>query len=384
MAKCLVQRGHRVIVVAPGAVLEMAEIFKRAGTELILLPEVGKINKLPSLSGWKSVAKIAADTQVDAIHSMDSINLARGYRASINTGKDFVCTEPGANWDFHNPPRKAKAVIFSHEQMDMYRELYKLAERNVRIIRARIDADLYHPEPPPRAFIAKYRLTQKHLTAGMVCRLEPNKAHQIKVLLDFIKSYRNQDKPVNIYVAGDGKLRASFQEQAKDIRNPSANLTFIGPVHDIQEVNWFYNFCDVVMGSGRGIMEAMACDKPVIILGEDGQAELIGPETIEDTAYYNFSGRHFRTKHNATFLRQALLEVLENPEKRKMTSEFGFDYIKSHLSAHLGAEQLINWYCAESDQSSMFDFWLWYLEASYQKVRASMKYRAKLMWELLK
>ena len=373
MAKCLVEDGHRVIVLAPGAAPAMAESFRRAGTEFKLLPEVGRINKLPSRSGWKSVAKIAEDDRVDIVHSMDSINLARGYLAAIKTGKSFVCTEAGANFFSHFPPRKSKVVIFSREQMTIYRDLYKLSERNIRIIRARIDSDLYHSELPPRPFTEKYRLTRNGLTVGMVCRLEARKSHQIEALLDFVKLHRRSDKPVSIYIAGDGNLRAFFQKKAQGIVNSSVKVCFIGPVYEIQEVNWFYNFCDVIMGSGRGIMEAMACGKPVIILGEDGQAELIGSDTIEDAAYYNFSGRHFYAKKNSTTINSVLEATGNNPELLLQSSKFCFDYVKTHLSARVGAEQLVDWYTEKTAKSTAFDFWAWYLEACYWILRAYWK-----------
>jgi glycosyltransferase involved in cell wall biosynthesis len=375
MAKGLIERGHRVIVVAPDAVTEMVTAFQQAGAEFKLLPVVGKVSKLPCLSGWKCISDIVERHKVDVIHSIDYANVARGYRAAIETGKAFICTEAGANSVSHFPPRKARVVIFSDEQMAIYRNLYRLPEGSIRLIKARIDTDFYHPEPVPQDFINNYDLARDGLAVGIVCRLDIDKNHIIRALIDFVKDYKRPDRKINIYVVGDGGLRATLQEQAEQVNNPYARISFVGPIYDTKQVNWFYNYCDVVIGSGRGIMEAMACKKPVIIPSENGQAEIIGADNSKDVAYYNFSGRHFRTKTNAANLSSALSQLLDIPGKRQVCSEFCYDYIKNHLSAQIGVEQLIDWYRADRVESKMSDFLFWYLEASYWIVKTSLKYK---------
>ena len=116
-------------------------------------------------------------------------------------------------------------------------------------------------------------------------------------IFEFGRQNSRTDKSVSVIIAGKGEMLAEMSKKAANINaaNRSRLIAYlVGPIFRIDEMNQFYNYADVVVGSRRGIMEAMACRKPVIVLGENGEREVVTPENIEDIAYFNFSGRHFR------------------------------------------------------------------------------------------
>ncbi len=375
MAKGLIKRGDSVTVIAPSAVPEMKSAYEQAGAEFILLPETGLISKLPSLAGWRKIIEIINQNNIDIIHAMDSVNLARGYRSSVETGKPFFCTEAGANFTTHFPPRKAKVIIFSGEQMEIYRNIYRTPSENVKLIPARIEQEYYHPAQVSEDFISKYGLDTEGIKIGIVTRLVESKIHKILSLIDFADSYRRDGVNVNIYIVGEGDFREKLQSEAAKVDNPSAKLHFLGSISDIEEVNFFYNFCDVVMGSGRGIMEAMACRKPVVILGKNDRAALVGPDNVDLAAYYNFSGRHFRHEENAENISKVLDDICADPEKLTDFADFGFDYVREHLAADKGAEKLQDWYLNKPEKNGFIDFILWYIRASCRIVKVGIKYK---------
>jgi len=379
MAKRLTEQGHRIIVIAPGAGDVMVKAHKRIGAELRVVP-LGKKSgrlRLPSTKGWRYIADIAQHGRADIIHCMDHQTVAQGYLAAIKTGKKFFCTEPGGNADTIIPPPKARVIIFSKEQQDIFSNIYHHPANNLKIIRARIDTDVYNPAVPSDEFMKRYGLSKSAITVGIAVRLEAEKEHKIRALLEFVKSYDHSEKKINFYVAGDGSCRAALQAEVEKLNNPAAAIHFIGPVYDMHEVNQFYNACDIVVGSGRGAMEAMACKKTVIVPGKKGQADLVGPDTIDHIARYNFSGRHFRSTENATTLAALFKEITRNPRALQQHSEFCYEYVKQYLSAEIGAAQLIDWYNTETIQSTRVDFLRWYAVFSLQKLNASLKSRLK-------
>ena len=58
-----------------------------------------------------------------------------------------------------------------------------------------------------------------------------------------------------------------------------AVLVPIGPVYGTADLVQLYNHADVMVGSGRGILEAMACGKAAIVLGESGEGEILDAST---------------------------------------------------------------------------------------------------------
>ena len=154
-------------------------------------------------------------------------------------------------------------------------------------------------------------------------------------------------------------------------------LRFIGPIFKPEEMARFYNYSDLVIGSGRGILEAMACGKPVVILGENYEAEVVGPDNIEEIAYYNFSGRHFRQrKKSCETLSDLLKRLVKDTDQMQRLGEHSIDYIRSKIDAQLGTEQLVEVYSKAIERKSVLaDLFVWYIDTMYHSLLETTKRR---------
>ena len=154
-------------------------------------------------------------------------------------------------------------------------------------------------------------------------------------------------------------------------------LRFIGPIFKPEEMARFYNYSDLVIGSGRGILEAMSCGKPVVILGENYEAELVGPDNIEEIAYYNFSGRHFRQRKTpCETLSDLLKRLVEDTEQMRRLGEYSLEYIRTKMDAQIGAEQLVEVYSKAIERKSVLtDLLVWYVDTIYHSLLETTKRR---------
>jgi glycosyltransferase involved in cell wall biosynthesis len=72
---------------------------------------------------------------------------------------------------------------------------------------------------------------------------------------------------------------------------------------------------EIVIGSGRVVLEAMALGKPTIVASAQFGG-ILNAETFPQLAKYNFSGRNSKEKTSTGNIYQAIITLLENKEYR--------------------------------------------------------------------
>lgn len=95
--------------------------------------------------------------------------------------------------------------------------------------------------------------------------------------------------PVTLVVVGDGAARPRLEELAREVLGEAGDgvVRFVGEVTDPRR---WYEAADGVIGVGAAAVRGMAFAKPTIILGRDGHAEVVAPETAAGLARVGFFG----------------------------------------------------------------------------------------------
>jgi glycosyltransferase involved in cell wall biosynthesis len=110
---------------------------------------------------------------------------------------------------------------------------------------------------------------------GIVARLEPPKGHRyfIEALPEVVKKYPQ----LHVLFIGEGALRAELEAMARQLAI-SRHVTFLGARHDVNEL---LNAIDLFVlpsiseGLPNVLLEAMACQKPVIASKVGGIPEVV-------------------------------------------------------------------------------------------------------------
>lgn len=134
-------------------------------------------------------------------------------------------------------------------------------------------------------------------------RLDQDKYHALKVVFEALRSLPG----VELEVAGSGPYLDQLRSEAP------AEVRWLGYVRDMVPV---INGADVVIGTGRGVREAMACGVPAIALDAGGYDGPVTPESIEALEYGNFMGRSGRPLA-AEALRRDLESILGDARARE-------------------------------------------------------------------
>lgn len=383
MVKNLQKMGHHAITVSVSAVEKMVREIESAGAEYIAVPEMKNMLEMkrapyfPMIAGYRQIERIVRDKSIDIIHAYDFHSIMRAFLAAIRLKKGFVFTQPGGPNTPKIGPRKADTVLFSRENMDYHK---RAGKENLHLIRARIDTTEYCPAAVDEDFVKEKHLFTSSTKIVMAVRLFHTKQTLLKSVIGAARTFADTSEPPRICVAGEGPMLCELQEESRQINAASTAgpvLRFIGPIFKPGDVARFYNYSDIVIGSGRGILEAMACGKPVVILGENYEAEAVGPDNVEEIAYYNFSGRHFRAhKKPCKTLAELLKQLIRDKDQMRRLGEFSLEYIRTKMDGRLGAEQLVEVYNkAIKRKLALTDLFVWYIDTMYHSLLETTKKR---------
>ena len=180
-----------------------------------------------------------------------------------------------------------------------------------------VDLDLYKPAQ---------KEVQPFIKIGMQSRLSKTKDHTtlISAFAMLLKSKMN--KPVKLYIAGDGVCRPELEKQVQDLNIGDA-VTFTGMLEET-DLPGFINSLDMYVHATLGetmstaIMQVMACRLPVIA------SDVLG---VDNMIRHNENGLLVPAK-NAEALCAAMLQLINNPDKAGTLAENAFSFAKENYS----------------------------------------------------
>ncbi len=161
-------------------------------------------------------------------------------------------------------------------------------------------------------------------------------------LLAAIDSVRLLDDPaVRLVLVGSGEAGPELQRRADEVNEQLGRdvVRLPGPLLDPRPA---YQAADVVIGMGHSALRGMAFGKPVVVVGEQGFALPVTPETIRHFDYHGLYGLG-DGGDAAPALAGHLRPLLRDPQQRGRLGEFGRRTIVETYgldAATLGLEQI--------------------------------------------
>ncbi|MFH1665162.1 MAG: lipopolysaccharide heptosyltransferase II [Candidatus Omnitrophota bacterium] len=274
VARYLVLKGHKAVVVSGGGVFEKK--LAAVGARHYNLP-VGRKDPVGMIYSYFKLCQIIRKENIDIIHARSRIPALAGYFAAGSTGRVFITTAHG-QYKRHLISRVmgwGKVVIVANETMARYmKENFGVPFRKTVIIPRGVDLEKF-------SFISPSARRGKVFRAGMICRFTPLKGH-----LDFLKaiSYVSRRKS-NVEAVLMGDLSSAREEYIRKIKLSIRRLgienmvKFKDSSEDVSEV---MKELDVFVSAnreqeafGRSIIEAAARGVPVVATRVGGVVENI-------------------------------------------------------------------------------------------------------------
>ena len=349
LAKEIRKRGCETFLLAGhGSLMNQ---FREYGTRVFAL-------KKTSWDFWfqlKTFLKILESVgkyDIDIIQAQDYRALYPAYLASAVKGRAVVFTKAGGEAPSYIIPREIPVVVFSKELEHGMRE--RGYQNEILCVPERIDTEFYHDESPDSEFVDRYHLPKAGLKVIMAMRFDTQKKRWLGGVLNAVPNRCAED--IHLVLAGNGPLYNWVSAKAGEINSTGVSPTvrLIGKIANAQDMCRLYQYSDIVIGHGRGILEAMASGRPVINIGENGMGTVVDEETVGAVAYYNFSGRHLRDhpKMGKPIFHEILRLAQDKPFMERLGA-FSKWYVASYYDSKRGAERILKLYCTAQERKRM-------------------------------
>lgn len=216
-------------------------------------------------------------------------------------------------------------VAVSNEVKTSLIQRRNISADKIQVIHYGVDLGKFHPKGKDIAVSLRRSMgfKTKDFLIGIVARLEPWKGHSI-----FIQAFAKiaeRYPEVRVVFVGDGSLRSSLQKQVGAV-GLDERIKFLGVRKDVADILNTIDLFVLPSRPGEGLpnvlLEAMACQKPVIATNVGGVPELV---KNGENGYVVESG-------NADALATALEKVISDEAHLKKMSENALKTVTSEFS----------------------------------------------------
>jgi len=325
LARILALRGHSVCIASSGG--NMVNLLSSYNVSHVTIPLNSKKPHLLFFSVLK-LRSLLRKNDFDVIHIHSRI---AAFVCRISLGiKPRACVVSTAHAHFRSGPFLrafsfwgSASIAVSEDLKEHLIQKYGVFRENISIIPNAIDTDRFFspakkenaPRPPRMIFVSRLD-TDCSLGALLLCRIAPRLA----------KKYPG----VTIDIAGGGKAYRKIYAEAESV-NKKLGYTCIRMLGHTDDIPSKLSDADLFVGVSRAALEAMSCELPVVLCGNEGFLGILDSSNISAAQNTNFCCRGCELP-TSEGLMSAIYSILEmKPAERKALGKFLREYVcKNH------------------------------------------------------
>ncbi|MBU1599142.1 glycosyltransferase [bacterium] len=175
-----------------------------------------------------------------------------------------------------------------------------------------IDTDRFRPEAG-----------QQEIVISWIGRFSGPRGKLIEIMVEkIVRVVRKAIPYLKLLIVAGGRRPFSLEKKVSAINSQFGNevIKFTGFRRDIPEILADSN---LIIGAGRVVLEAMACGRPVVALGEKQTLGLITPENLSDGIYTNFGDCCQGKEVEWDNLALSIIELLKNKKDAERLGKWG-------------------------------------------------------------
>jgi len=308
-----------------------------------------KLKNFYSLNAYKQIYRIIKENNIDIVHTYFTptchyLNIylcLRGFTNLVRTAANLPFTTRNNKKSL--PPylmlyfslrqqclsRLVRKILCRSEGVrNQYRKL-GVSPKKLEVTSGGADIDYYKSLFKEREKIRKkYDLSSNILILGTSCRLTPLK--RIDKLIKIISELNTPNQEIKLYIAGDGPESDNLKDLVKSL-NVDEAVRFLGHQEDISKLYSVFDvFClpSEIEGMSNSILEAMACELPIIATDILPNRELIDGGK---------GGYLISFKSNQEF--QERIEKLTDKRMRRIMGKYNRHKVSSRFSLEKRIEE---------------------------------------------
>ncbi|MEO8398800.1 MAG: glycosyltransferase [Ignavibacteriaceae bacterium] len=330
-ANSLNKRGIEIVVFGltsynPSDYCNTIKVYSHITSAKTISKGNGSIYKITYLKSLSKLKKIISEFNPDVLHSHYASSY--GLLGALTNFHPFIISVWGA--DVFNFPKQSllhkKIFNYSLSKADkilstskmMVKEIKKYSSNSVEVIPFGVDLEIFKPQKIKSLF------DENDIVLGTIKSLEDK--YGIDFLIKSFKKLKEKfpDHPLKLLIVGGGSQEKKLKELVQVLKI-SADVVFTGLVNH-KETPRYHNMLDIALflsiekseSFGVSVIEASACEKPVIVSNIGGL-----PEVVEN----NVTGIVVEPK-NIEQISQAIEKLIFNKELRKQLGKNGRERVK--------------------------------------------------------
>lgn len=338
LSEYLLTHGIRVAVAAKGGPL--SDSFKKAGILLHIMPTGKKFDKVSFLSS------ILAKGRYNLVHAHDSSTFKLAAALSHKHNIPLVITAHGT---YHRQDallaaaRMSRRVIAVSPELPKWLVNHKIPINKIRMIPNGIDTATFHTKLNKNHWRKALYLPSAAQILVYAGRFSPDKYPIAIKVIQAAERIATSNHQFIAVLVGPGSQRTHLKQLAAQVNQRLGRTAIIirPPMTRIQHA---YFAADVVIGTGRVALEAMACAKPVISAGVAGYGGIVQQKNMNQLIKCHFGDHGAVAPISTEKLSSDINSLLSNPNRARDFGKIGMRTVKRQFSVNNVGSQLLQLY----------------------------------------
>jgi len=345
----LKRMGFYVVVVSNGGVYE--QNLQEAGIPHYKIPLQSKtpFNMTKSLHLLKKVIK---KEKIDIVHAHGRIPAFLCGILNRTVKFTFVTT---AHWVFDTShglkylSNWGKKVVAVSEDIKTYlMDNYHTHPQDIYVTINGIDTNKFSKDADTKDIMEEFSLSEDSTKIVYISRMDEDRARLAFELVEIAPEIIKTNPNTEIVIVGSGNVFDALKEKTDKMNAQlgSRRIILTGGRTDIYK---FAALSDIFIGVSRSALEAMACEKPVIVAGNEGYIGIFDEDKLACAIDTNFCCRGLEMSSPDKLLRDVNI-LLTNPEEENARlGMYGRTLILNSYSLSRMAQDCITMYEAAVD-----------------------------------
>ncbi len=330
LAKELKRRKNEVFVISNGG--KYVEELQENGIEHIWAPLHNK--KLGNMiKSYKILKQTIIDKKIDIVHSHTRIS---SFVCGILHKKMKFPFVTSAHWTFKVTPllkwmtNWGENVIAVSEDIKEYLiKNYQVKDENIFVTVNGIDIEKFNKNIDYSDIVKEFGLQENSNRIVYISRLDESRALVAKQLVNIAEKLNAMIENLEIVIVGGGDAFTEISDKVNKInqKNDRNFIIMTGPRTDI---NKFASSGKIFIGVSRAALEAMACEQPTIIAGNEGYLGIFDETKLQKGIETNFCcrGLEMSTEY---LLEKDIIELMKKENKEEY-GKYNREVVKKYYS----------------------------------------------------
>ena len=343
LAKGLKDRGFHPVVVSAGGTY--VQEFEQYGIPHYFAPLTSK-NPIKMIQSCMTMKQVIQKEKIDVVHSHARIpSFILGVLQRF-MHFPFVTSAHGTfkvtwllrfltNWG-------QRTIAVSGDIGEYLKKNYHLPSKHIIMSVNGINTDRFSKETACDDEMRELSLSREDFRIVHMSRLDDDTKDVAFTLLEAVKRLKPQIPNLKLIIVGSGKYYNELKREVDRANGDAPYVFMTGARTDVAEL---LNTADLFIGIARSALEAMACEKNVILAGISGYLGLFGEDKLEAAIATNFTCRGI----GKTTADQLCLDILFftqqlSEEEKKRLGAYSRQIVVENFSLDKMVDDAVNTY----------------------------------------